>query len=207
MRTVLVCMLLVGCTDAADVATTVAHVHVTATCSTEDCGLYSDVFYDSCGPISSAAITPATAAVTVLTGYDAAEIDGLVQVQYTIDPMPPGADETARTDQLLIGNQVADVYSVYDYTLLYRITAAGEVIDIDTTKLSAAAGNTLQFRYTVADLAVQEDHVIDAPMALRLVTDSPGLTDACCSVGRPADAGLVVLVLAFGLGRRRRPRA
>ncbi len=207
MRTVLVCMLLVGCTDAADVATTVAHVHVTATCSTEDCGLYSDVFYDSCGPISSAAITPATDEVTVLTAYDAAEIEGLVQVQYTSDPQPPGVAEAARHDQLLIEDQDAEVYSVYDYALLYRITAAGEVIDIDTTKLSAAAGNTLQFRYTVADLAVQEDHVIDAPMALRLVTDSPGLTDACCSVGRPADAGLVVLVLAFGLGRRRRPRA
>jgi len=202
-------MLLVGCTDAAEVPTTVAHVHLTATCTAhdQDCGLYSDVFYNSCGPISSAAITPATREVEVLTSYDAANITGFVQLQYTSAPKPPGVDELAVIDHVLTDDATADVYAAYDYTLLYRITPSGEIVDIDTTKLSAANGNTLQFRYTVPDVSVQEDHVIDASMPVRVETDSPGIMDACCSVGRPADAGFVVLVVAFGLRRQRRRSA
>lgn len=200
-------MLLAGCTDAAEVPTTVAHVHLTTTCTAQDqdCGFYySDVFYTHCGTISSTAVTPTTREIEVTTSYDAENISGFVQLQYTNDPKPPGVDELGIVDHVLTDDANADVYAAYDYTLLYRITPSGEVVDIDTTKLSAASGNTLQFRYTVPDVSVQEDHVIDAPLPVRLETDAPGLEDACCSVGRPADAGVVGLVLAFGLRRRRR---
>lgn len=205
MRTLVLSTLLLGCTDAADVPTTVAHIHLSATCTTPDCGPYSELFYDSCGPSGSTAVDPTTRDVEVLTSYDAEDIAGYVQLQYTSDQVPAGDRDTVYIDQVLRAGEEVDVYAAYDYAMLYRITAAGEITDIDMTRLTAASDNMLQFQYTTDVLAAQEDHVIDAPMPVRLETDDPGIMDACCSVGQPQEAGLVLLALGFGI-RRRRPR-
>lgn len=203
MRTVLLGMLLVGCTDTAEVPATVAHIHVSASCAEPECSPIAEVFYGDCGPSGSTAITPATREVEVITNYDAENITGYVQMQYTSDQVPPGRPELVYLDQVLTADDDVEVYSAYEGTQLYRLTATGDVLDIDTTKLTAANGNTLQFQYTAYGRSAQEDHVIDASMSLRIETDSPGIMDACCSVGRSRDAGLVLLVLAFVLRRRR----
>lgn len=204
MRYLLACLLLTACTDAADVATTVAHIHIAATCSTGDCSNATDVIYDSCGPSGSTEITPTTRSVEVLTDYDAKDIAGYVQLQYTTDQPLAGAHDPTYTDQVLRAGENADVYSAYDYTLLYRITATGDVIDVDTTKLAAATGNELHFAYSGDGVSATEDHVIDAAVPVRVETDDPGIMDACCSVGRPQDGGLLILALLAGLRRRRR---
>jgi hypothetical protein len=207
MRTLALSLLLVGCTDAADVPATVAHIHLTATCTTADCTPYSELFYDSCGPSGSTAIEPTTHDVEVLTASDAEDIAGYVQLQYTTDQVPTGHHGEVYIDQVLGEGEKVDVYAAYDYALLYRITAAGEIVDIDMTRLTAASDNMLQFQYTVGEMAAQEDHVIDAPRPVRVETDDPGLMDACCSVGRPQEAGLVLVALGFVVMRRRARRA
>jgi MYXO-CTERM domain-containing protein len=202
MRSLVLCVLFAGCTDAADVPTTVAHIHFASTCASTECAPYPD---DSCGPASDTVVTPETQRVSVLTGYDAEDIEGYVQLQYTSDPAPPGTSALlAHDDYLLRHNEKAEVYSVFEYTVLYRITAAGEVVDVDPTKLVAASDNTLQFMYTIDGLSVVEDHVIDGPHLVRVETDDPGITDSCCSVGQPQDAGVVLLALVLGALRRRR---
>lgn len=205
MRTLALALLLVGCTDAADVPTTVAHIHLSATCTTSDCTPYSELFYSSCGPSGSTAIDPTTREVEVLTADDAEDIAGYVQLQYTTEQVPSGHHGDVFIDQVLADGEKVDVYAAYDYELLYRITAAGEIVDLDMSRLTAASDNMLQFQYTVGDMAAQEDHVIDAPRPLRVETDDPGLMDACCSVGRPQEAGLVLVTLGWVvIGRRRR---
>lgn len=199
-------MLLLGCTDAADVPTTVAHIQLSATCATEGCRPYPAMFYDSCGPSGSSAIDPSTREIEVLTSYDAEDIAGYVQLQYTTDQPPPGHHDVAYIDQVLRAGENVEVYAAYDDAMLYRITADGAIEDVDTTRLTAAGDNLLQFQYDANGVSAQEDHVIDAPMPIRIETDDPGLMDACCSVGRPPEAGLVLLALAFGI-RRRRARA
>lgn len=207
MRYLLASLLLAGCTDAADVPTTVAHVHLSATCGTSDCSGDSDVFYDDCGPAGSTLITPTTRNVEVLTDDDAKDIAGYVQLQYTTDPPQPGVSGPTYQDYVLRDTDTSDVYGAYDYELLYRITPAGEVTDLDTTRLTAASGNELHFAYAANGLSATEDHVIDAPMAVHVETDDPGLMDACCSAGRAQDGGLVTLAVIAGLRRRRRGQA
>lgn len=188
---------LIACTDASEVPTTVAHINVTATCESGDCIEYGNPFTDSCGPMGSVAVTPTTRDIEVLTSYDAADITGYVQLQYT------NASETVFSDQVLTGTENADVYSTYSYEQLYTLTATGDVTNINMSLLAAANDNTLQFKYSIDGLAVQEDHVIDAAKPVRLETDDPGLTDACCSVGDWRQGGLVVAIVLLGLRRRR----
>jgi hypothetical protein len=190
-------VLLAACTDAAEVPTTVAHINVTQSCETADCQLYGLPFYDSCGPMGSTAITAKTREVEVLTASDAEDITGYVQLQYA------NADEEVFTDSVLTGGETIDVYAVYGDAILYRLTADGEVKDIDTTLLTAAGDNTLQFKYDGYGISAQEDHVIDPVKPVRLETDDPGLTDACCSVGDWRQGGLVSIMILFGLRRRR----
>lgn len=204
MRYLLACLLLAGCTDAADVPTTVVHAHLSATCGTADCSANTDVLYNDCGPAGSTAVTPTTRSVEVLTSYDAKDIAGYVQLQYAIDQPPPGAATSEFQDYVLRGTDTGDVYSAYDYELLYRITPAGEVTDIDMTKLVAATANELHFAYAANGVSATEDHVIDAAMPVRVETNDPGIMDACCSVGRAQDGGLVFLAVFAGLRRRRR---
>lgn len=202
MRVLPLLVLLVACTDAAEVPSTVAHIKVSQTCVTPGCTPYGFPFYDSCGPMGSTAITATTRDVEVLTSYDAADITGYVQLQYESDAAL-GTGEMVYTDQLLMGDETVDVYASFGDKLLYKLTADGEVTDIDTTVLTSANGNTLQFQYTAYDVTAQEEHVIDAARPIRLETDDPGLSDACCSVGDFRDGGLVLVVLVFGLRRRR----
>jgi hypothetical protein len=197
----LILTILVACTDAADVPTTLVHVHLTATCDTEFC--YADVFYPFCGPDASNAVTPETPTVEIYTDYDAEDIAAFVQLQYTMDELPPGATTPAHVDQVIKSGEYVDVYSAYDYERLYRIDSDGGVVDIDTTKLTTASGNTLRFEYEAYGVVAQENHVIDAPIAVHVETDDPGIMDACCSVGRPRDGLLVGFALAFMLRRRR----
>jgi hypothetical protein len=206
MRYLLACLLLTGCTDAADVPTTVAHVHLAATCGTTDCSANTDVLYNDCGPAGSTAITPTTRSVEVLTSYDAKDIAGYVQLQYSIDQPPPGAAMPEYQDYVLRDSETSDVYSAYDYELLYRITPTGEIMDIDTAKLVAGSGNELHFAYAANGISATEDHVIDAAMPVRVETDDPGIMDACCSVGRSQDGALVFVAVFASLRRRRRRR-
>jgi hypothetical protein len=205
MRSFLFCLLLVGCTDAADVATTVVHVHLSATCATPECSTASEVFVHDCGPLGTTAVTATTRSVEVQTSDDAKDIAAYVQLQYTSDQDPRSASEVTYWDQVLRANQTADVYSAYDYTLLYRLTAAGEAIDVANDKLMATNGATLTFAYDADGVAAVEDHQIDAPKDVRVETDEPGITDACCSAGGARDGGLVAIMIVGGLrlGRRR----
>jgi hypothetical protein len=188
---------LAACTDAAEVPSTVAHIDVSQSCTSPDCTLYGLPFYDSCGPMGSTAITADTREVEVLTASDAEDIAGYVQLQYA------NADESVYTDAVLTGGQTVDVYAVYGDSVLYRLTADGEVKDIDTTLLTSATDNMLQFQYTAYGVSAQEDHVIDPVKPIRLKTDDPGLTDACCSVGDWRQGGWLTVMILFGLGRRR----
>jgi len=208
MRSFLLCVLLVGCTDAADVATTVVHVHLSATCETPECITASEVFVHDCDPLGTSAVTSTTRSVEVLTSDDAKDIAAYVQLQYTSDQDPRGASELTYWDHVLRADETADVYSAYDGTLLYRLTAAGDAIDIANDKLMTTNGTTLTFAYDADGVAAVEDHQIDAPKEVRLETDEPGLTDACCSAGRAGDGGLVMIAIVGGLrlGRRRSPR-
>jgi hypothetical protein len=189
-------VLLAGCTDAADVPSTVAHINVTQSCETPDCSLYGFPV-DSCGPMGSTAITANTREVEVLTAYDAEDITGYVQLQYA------NADEEIFNDSVLTRSETVDVYALYGDAVLYRLTADGEVKDIDMTLLTSATDNALQFKYSAYGVAVQEDHVIDPVKPVRLETDDPGLTDACCSVGDWRQAGWLTVMILFGLRRRR----
>jgi hypothetical protein len=190
-------VLLAACTDAAGVPSTVAHITITQSCETEDCALYGSPFTDSCGPMGSTAITTNTREVEVITSYDAEDIAGYVQLQYAT------ADESAFMDGVLMGDETLAVYSAYDDAMLYRLTADGEVKDIDTTLLASASDNVLQFKYTAYDVSVQEDHAIDPVKPIRLTTNDPGLTDACCSVGDWQQGGWLAVMILFGLRRRR----
>jgi hypothetical protein len=104
--------------------------------------------------------------------------------------------------------QTADVYSAYDGTLLYRLTPAGEAIDVASDKLMTRAGSTLTFAYDAFGVAAVEEHTIEPPQAVRLEANDPGIMDACCNASRAQDGGLVAIVIAggFRLGRRRRQR-
>lgn len=190
-----------ACTDSAAVPASVVHINVEMECSQPECGFYPEVFYNYCGSISSEVITPATREVELVTEHEADKLAAFVQLQHTMTNQ-----ELVYTDQVLLDGESADVYSASDGLLLYRIDASGGVADIDTSKLTAASGNTLRFTYTTYDGAtIREDHVIDAPLPLYVETDSPGIMDACCAVGSPRDAGLIVIVLGLVL-RRRKPR-
>ncbi|HEY5925939.1 MAG TPA: hypothetical protein VIV11_29830 [Kofleriaceae bacterium] len=210
MRVVLACCMFAGalaaCTDAADVPTTVAHVHITATCAPNECELYPEVFYNDCGPAPDSAIMPTTRSIEVMTNTDAVDISGYIQVQYTSDRVPPAAQDMVFVEEVLTREEKHSVYTGYGYAALYQLTAAGEISELDTTKLVAAQANTLQFAYTADGVSVVEDHVIDAPRTITIATDDPGISDACCSAGRPRELGLVVLVLAFVLVPRRRKK-
>lgn len=189
-------VLLASCTDAADVPTTVAHIHVTQQCETPDCSLYGFPV-DSCGPMGSTAITAKTREVEVLTASDAEDITGYVQLQYE------SADEEIFTDAVLTRGETLDVYAVHGDAALYTLTADGEVTNIDTTLLTSAVGNTLQFKYSAYGASTEEDHVIDPVKPVRLETDDPGLMDACCSVGDWRQGGWLTVMILFGLRRRR----
>jgi hypothetical protein len=198
-------MVVAGCTDAADVPTTIVHVHVAATCDVPDCTLYSEAFNAMCGPDSSTMVTERTRGVEVLTATDADDIAGYIQVQYASD-----FDELAYTDHVLTAGQSVEVYGAYDYALLYRVGADGAITDIDTSHLVGASGNALSFEYSANGVLAKEDHAIDAPREIRVETDDPGIMDACCSAGRPGDAGLIALAIIAGatgsISRRRSPR-
>ena len=192
-----VLVVVAACTDAAEVPSTVAHINVTESCETPDCQLYGLPFYDSCGPMGSTPITAKTRDIEVLTAYDAEDITGYVQLQYA------NAEEEVFTDSVLTGGETVDVYAVYGDAILYRLTADGEVKDIDTTLLTSASDNTLQFKYAGYGVTAQEDHVIDPVKPIRLETNDPGLTDACCSVGDWRQGGWLTIMILFGLRRRR----
>lgn len=209
MRTFLfACLVVAGCTDAAEVATTVVHVHLSATCETEGCDPGAWVYDYGCGPLGSTAVTSRTRSVEVTTDDDAKDIAAYVQLQYTDDQDPRGASGGTYIDQVLRANQTADVYSAYDGTLLYRLTPAGEAIDVASDKLMTRAGATLTFAYDAFGVAAVEEHEIEAPQPVRLEANDPGIMDACCNASRAQDGGLVAIVIAggFRLGRRRRQR-
>jgi hypothetical protein len=213
MRILAACVLLVGCTDAADTPVTIAHISMTATCVTDGCNEAPYLYGGHCGyPIEL--IEPSTHEATLTTGLATEDIEGIVQLQYDLGYSPPHGLE--HFDSILTRGRMADVSPGYDTTIiaapvpLYRLTAAGDAVDIDGTKLSASTETTLQFTYAATGydgsaLTVVEEHVIDPPRAVYIEVDDPGITSACCSVGRPADLGLVVLALA-GLRRRRARR-
>jgi hypothetical protein len=190
-------VLLAACTDAADVPSTVAHITLSQTCTSPDCTIYGPPFYDSCGPSGSTAITAKTREVEVITATDAEDIAGYIQLQYA------EADQSGYIDQVLRTDETVDVYAAYGDTMLYRLTADGEVKDIDTTVLTSATDNTLQFQYNAYGVMAQEDHVIDPVKPVRIETNDPGIMDACCSVGDWHQGGLVALMILFGLRRRR----
>ena len=204
MRFALCFGLLAACTDASDVPATVARIHVSAGCVDMACTLYPpEVFYAHCGPSQEPVIESNTDKVEITTNYDAAVIAGYVQLQYTSDQAPADTP-MAHVEEALTESATSHVYAGYTGDVLYQLTPEGEVIELDMTKLVAASDNTLQFGYALDGISVIEDHTIEAPRTIRIETDDPGLMDACCSVGRPRELGLVVLVLGFALRSRRR---
>lgn len=210
MRLLALSLALAGCTDAADVPTTIARVELAATCTSGECAsVLSEIFGGHCGYIVEL-IEPDTREVTVMTATDAEDIERFVQVQYT-DTALPATTPPDHFDHVLQRGESFNVFTAY-YTdglrPLYRLSAAGEVTDVDETRLATTTDNTFVFEYEAiaydgSTLAASETHVVEAPRPVRIETDDPGITDACCSAGRPADLSLVVLALA-GLRRRRR---
>ena len=198
MRSLLIALLLVGCDDTAEVPATAIHVESASTCTTGTCGPPYDPFYNSCGPIGSAPLTPETQAMDVTTDYDASKITAYVQLQYALNGRRHIEDRVLRTGERF------DVYAVQDSAVLYRFTSAGEITDLDMSRLVAAVDNTMQFQYTADGLTTEEKHVVDEPIHIALSTSAPGISDACCSTAGPHEAGLVVLALLVGLRRRKR---
>lgn len=206
MRILLVSLVLAGCTDAADVPTTVVHVDISSSCATADC-YQARIFDYDCGPQGDTEVTSATTSVDVITDYKAKDIAGYIQLQYSDESQ--GKDHYH--DRVLRERETEDVYAAYGGDPLYTLTATGQAIDIATDKLMTMDGTTLTFAYDVPDVttggvSVVEVHAIDAPKAVRVEADSPGIMDSCCSASRAQDGALVMLALLGGLGVGRRRR-
>jgi hypothetical protein len=210
MRWLALIPLIAACAvDDAEIPTTVVHVHLTASCAPQECPFYPEVYYAHCGPSSETRITNDTRSIELTTSYDAGDIAGYVQVQYTSDRVPMGSPELVHIEQALTENSHFDIwpgyYGVGDNPL-YRVAASGAVVEIDTTTLASATGSQLQFTYTSNGMTVVENHDIDATRPVRIATDDPGITEACCSAGRAPDLGVVLLALGLAVRARRRRR-
>ena len=208
------CLLVVGCggSDTTTISLTVVHVTLSESCESPPCN--GEARYPITGICSAQLpiIEPSTRELTLDTTYEPDDYGGIVQVQYDLD-----ANGGWYFDGVLKPGERFDVIGEYDVaanTPLYTIAGDGELIDIDETRLVQQNGRALQFHYTsVTDdkqqLDVIEDHVLDDPRPLDLVLDHPTILDVCCSAGRPADGGLIGLVLialCHPRGKRRRRR-
>jgi hypothetical protein len=192
--------LLVGCGDnIPEVPTTVVNVQVESTCTSAYC---PTVYFDACStyfPLVDARTTQLQATT------DTTPLAALVQLQYAGTDVAAG--DQSHADYTLAGNDKIDVLAALDPSItLYRIDASGTAVDLDTTHLDAIDGQTLTFTYPVPPDTVTETHVVASPRLVAVDASSMGPLDACCSVGRPADLGIVAAALLLIRRRRRRAR-
>jgi hypothetical protein len=204
---------LAACTGGSNVVpTTVIHVDVTQTCEDpQDCTPYYG--FGDCG-YTLPVIEPDMVAVDATTGQKADEIYAIRQVQYTglagytDDAIVPHLD-----DFFSYGQERGPVYDVYSggVTLYFAGAFDGAVTDVQQNFLTAATANTLTFSMSFETnnqhaITVTEHHVIEATRPIEVHAHEPGPDEACCSVARPRDAGLVALALIFLRRRRRHPQ-
>jgi hypothetical protein len=174
-------------------------IDVSSSCSDASC---PSAYFESCSTYFPL-VEAATERLDATSAVDPEHVTALVQLQYggpaiesSYGPDHPHQDYTlARTDRV-------DVYPMFDADqVLYRIDANGAAVDLDTTRLVSSDGQTLEFTYQAAGTIV-ETHVLAAPRLVAVEASSPGPLDACCSVGRPGDLGMVIGALVFVLRRR-----
>jgi hypothetical protein len=200
----LVLAMLVGCGDnVPEVPTTIVTVQVTSSCSGSNC---LPVYFEGCStyfPLVDAKTTRLEATSSVEPPLAA-----LVQLQYAGDLVRGTyGDESPHLDYTLAQRDHVDVYAALDPSItLYRVDANGVAVEVDAAHLDAMDGSTLRFVYPIDGVGtVTETHVVAEPRLVAVDASTPGPLESCCSVGRPADAGLVALALL--LIRRRRRRA
>jgi len=201
MRWVVIAML-VGCGDnVPEVPTTVVAVQVTSSCSSATC---EPVYFEGCStyfPLVEEKTTRLEATSSVEP-----PVAALVQLQYAGDLVRATyGDESPHLDYTLAPSDRVEVYAALDPSItLYRVDASGVAVDVDAAHLDAMDGSTLRFVYSIDGAGtVTETHVVAEPRLIAVDASTPGPLESCCSVGRPADVGLVAAALLL-IRRRRR---
>ncbi len=201
-------LVLVGCggSDTTAKPLTVAHVTLTESCDTPPCKAEPLYPYTGICDAPLPLIDASTKRLEMYTLYEPEDLAGFVQAQYEI-----ATDSGWYFDGILRSDdgdyEVFGAYDVAQATPLYRVTAAGDIVTVDTTRVSAMSGRTLQFQYSATTddkqrLYVIEDHVVDDPRSIEVYLDHPTIFGACCTAGRPGESALVILAL-LGILRRR----
>jgi len=181
-------LLLAACgSDRVTVPATVVHAEVTMTTCATPC--YSALELDGVCMPNADRIDDDYAMIQAVTDIDSDKVSGIVEVEYTGSIAADGTQPYAA--YILGRGETAAVLAAGDLAQLYRIDPKLGVVDLDSSRLSAASGNMLQFEY--GDTI--EVHTIAKPQPIEVDVYDDDVP--CCSTSRPSTGALVVLALLW----------